>query len=64
MIFPVSLLRVAMAPSERACDTLRGTALRSEVAGMQTEARLYELVDYETYNAFDTSVYDFSLDQK
>ncbi|WP_152362434.1 methylisocitrate lyase [Microlunatus speluncae] len=65
VIFPVSLLRVAMGATERALETLRGTgSLRSEVAGMQTRARLYELVDYEAYNAFDTSVYNFSLEQR
>ncbi len=65
VIFPVSLLRLAMGAAERALDTLRETgSLRSEVAGMQTRARLYELVDYEAYNAFDTSVYNFSLDQQ
>jgi methylisocitrate lyase len=29
---------------------------------MQTRARLYELVDYESYNSFDTSVFNFSLE--
>jgi methylisocitrate lyase len=28
---------------------------------MQTRARLYELVDYEGYNRFDTSVFNFQV---
>lgn len=30
---------------------------------MQTRARLYELLNYEAYNAFDSSVYNFELDR-
>ena len=63
MIYPVSLLRIAMGAAERGLDTLAAEgSLQSEVAGMQTRARLYELLDYEAYNAFDTSVFNFSLD--
>ena len=62
VIYPVSLLRVAMGAAERALDTLVAEgSLNSEVAGMQTRARLYELNDYEAYNAFDTSVFNFTL---
>lgn len=62
VIYPVSLLRIAMGAAERGLETLeREGSLRSEVAGMQTRARLYELLDYETYNAFDTSVYNFRV---
>ncbi len=47
VIYPVSLLRVAMGAAERALDTLVAEgSLRSEVDGMQTRARLYELLDY------------------
>jgi methylisocitrate lyase len=35
---------------------------QSAVAAMQTRARLYELLDYEAYNSFDSSVYNFTLD--
>ena len=63
VIYPVSLLRIAMGAAERGLDTLAAEgSLQSEVAGMQTRARLYELLDYEAYNAFDTSVFNFSLD--
>ena len=60
----MSLLRIAMGAAERGLDTIaREGSLRSEVAGMQTRARLYELLDYESYNTFDTSVYNFQVPQ-
>jgi methylisocitrate lyase len=62
VIYPVSLLRVGMGAAERALDTLVAEgSLGSEVAGMQTRARLYELLDYESYNTFDTSVFNFQV---
>ena len=62
VIYPVSLLRVGMGAAERALDTLVAEgSLESEVAGMQTRARLYELLDYESYNTFDTSVFNFQV---
>ena len=61
VIHPVSLLRVAFGAIERALDTLQATGtLDGEVAGMQTRGRLYELLDYEAYNAFDSSIYTYS----
>lgn len=62
VIYPVSLLRVAMGAAERALETLAVEgSLQTEVPGMQTRARLYELLDYEAYNRFDTSVFDFEV---
>jgi methylisocitrate lyase len=62
VIYPVSLLRLAMGEAERGLDTLRETGtLESVVPRMQTRARLYELLDYEDYNAFDTSVFNFPI---
>ncbi len=63
VIHPVSLLRTAMGAAERALDTLRvDGSLQAEVAGMQTRSRLYELLDYEAYNAFDANVFNFSIE--
>lgn len=61
VIHPVSLLRVAFGAIERALDTLRtdGT-LDAEVEGMQTRGRLYELLDYEAYNAFDAGIFTYT----
>jgi methylisocitrate lyase len=62
VIYPVSLLRLAMSAAERGLDTIkREGSLTSELPNMQTRARLYELLDYEAYNAFDTSVFNFAL---
>ncbi|NQX03611.1 methylisocitrate lyase [Rathayibacter sp. VKM Ac-2856] len=63
VIYPVSLLRIAMGAAMRALDTLKAEgSLQSEVAGMQTRAELYELLDYSAYSRFDEGVFDFSLD--
>lgn len=65
VIYPVSLLRLAMGAAERGLDTIRREgSLTSEVPNMQTRARLYELLDYEAYNAFDTSVFNFTLSEE
>ncbi|MES2172021.1 MAG: methylisocitrate lyase [Actinomycetota bacterium] len=62
VIYPVSLLRLAMGAAERGLDTIISEgSLRSEVPAMQTRARLYELLDYEAYNTFDTSVFNFEV---
>lgn len=62
VIYPVSLLRLAMGAAERGLDTLRRDgSLREEVAAMQTRTRLYELLDYSSYAHFDTDVYTFRL---
>ena len=63
VIYPVSLLRLAMGAAEQGLDTLLAEgSLNSEVANMQTRARLYELNDYAGYNTFDESVFNFSLE--
>lgn len=62
VIFPVSLLRLAMGAAERGLATLRAdggfSAMLSE---MQTRADLYELLEYSKYQLFDESVYNFDL---
>jgi methylisocitrate lyase len=61
VIHPVSLLRVAFGAIERALDTLRSAGtLDGEVPGMQTRGRLYELLDYEAYNAFDSKIFTYT----
>jgi methylisocitrate lyase len=62
VIFPVSLLRLAMGAAERGLDTILAEgSLTSKVPEMQTRARLYELIDYEGYSAFDDGIYTFDL---
>ena len=62
VIWPVSLLRLAMGAAERGLDQLlaQGT-LEPMLGDMQHRADLYDLIDYEGYNAFDTSVYNFEV---
>jgi methylisocitrate lyase len=63
VIYPVSLLRLAMGAAERGLDTILDEgSLTSRVPEMQTRARLYELLDYESYGSFDDSVFNFTLD--
>jgi methylisocitrate lyase len=62
IIYPVTLLRLAMGAAEAGLDALRQTGTQeSVVERMQTRARLYELVDYAGYNSFDSSVFDFEV---
>jgi methylisocitrate lyase len=64
VIYPVSLLRLAMGAADRALDDLRTEgSLASHVEHMQTRAELYDLLDYPAYTAFDAGVYDFSLEE-
>jgi len=62
VIYPVTLLRSAMGAAERTLDLIAADGTQqSAVASMQTRARLYELLDYEAYNSFDSSVFNFTL---
>ena len=62
VIYPVTLLRLAM----HAADTgLAAIAEQGTQAGlldrMQHRRDLYDLLDYQAYNAFDASVFNFKL---
>ncbi|MGJ9426393.1 methylisocitrate lyase [Nesterenkonia halotolerans] len=62
VIYPVTSLRSAMGAIERTLDTLAAEgSQQSAVDQMMTRARLYELVDYEGYNAFDTGIFNFDV---
>lgn len=62
VIYPVTLLRSAMGAAERTLDTIRARGTQQDdVPNMLTRARLYDLVDYEAYNRFDTSVFNFQV---
>lgn len=62
VIWPVTLLRSAMGAVERTLAALAATgSQRSRVPHMQTRSRLYELVEYESYNAFDKTLFTFQL---
>ncbi|MBG6083720.1 methylisocitrate lyase [Zhihengliuella flava] len=62
VIYPVTLLRTAMGAAERVLEEIRSEGTQAgAVNSMMTRARLYELVDYETYNTFDESVFNFTV---
>jgi methylisocitrate lyase len=62
IIYPVTLMRAALGAMERALDTLRTDGTQeAAVPEMLTRARLYELVDYNGYNQFDSGVFDFEV---
>lgn len=62
IIYPVTLLRIAMGAAERTLETIRAEGTQeARVPEMLTRARLYELVDYEAYNRFDTGVFNFQV---
>jgi methylisocitrate lyase len=63
VIWPVSLLRIAMGAASRALDTLIDDGhLTSKLGEMQHRADLYDLIDYEHYNHFDQDVFNFQID--
>ena len=62
VIYPVSLLRLAMGAAERGLDLLKAEGtLTPSLTEMQHRARLYELLDYEGYNSFDSTVFNFTV---
>ncbi|HET8602122.1 MAG TPA: methylisocitrate lyase [Segeticoccus sp.] len=62
VIWPVSLLRLAMGAAVRGLDELteRG-ALTAKLPDMQDRAELYDLLDYEGYNHFDANIFNFEV---
>jgi methylisocitrate lyase len=64
VIWPVTLLRLAMGEAERGLDELAATGTQARLLDrMQHRADLYDLVDYEGYSAFDGGVFDFTVER-
>ena len=64
VIWPVSMLRVSMGATGRALDELNAEGhLRGQLDTMQHRADLYDLIDYQAYNHFDTSVFNFNIER-
>ncbi|SIO87479.1 methylisocitrate lyase [Nocardiopsis sp. JB363] len=62
VIYPVTTLRLAMGAVEDGLRTIHDEGTQAGILDrMQTRQRLYELLDYPAYNAFDGDVYNFSL---
>lgn len=61
VIWPVSLLRIAMGAAERALDTLLEEGnLTGQLDQMQHRADLYDLIDYAGYNRFDNDIFTYT----
>ncbi|MFE3943817.1 methylisocitrate lyase [Streptomyces sp. NPDC059118] len=61
-LYPVTLLRLAMGAIEDGLRTLAAEGTQASLLPrMQTRSRLYELLGYEDYSAFDSAVFDFTL---
>jgi methylisocitrate lyase len=64
VIYPVTILRLAMGAIEDGLRTiLREGTQASLVDKMQTRTRLYELVHYDDYAAFDEDIVNFRPNQ-
>jgi methylisocitrate lyase len=65
VIYPVTLLRVAMGAVERALAAIEEHGTQEGLVDeMQSRARLYEIIDYAGYAAFDETVFNFNVETK
>ncbi len=62
VIYPVTLLRLAMRAAETGLAAIEARGSQQELLGqMQHRRDLYDLLDYRAYNAFDTDIYNFEI---
>ena len=62
VIYPVTLLRLAMHAAGEGLAALAERGTQEELLDrMQHRRDLYDLLDYQAYNAFDTGIYNFEL---
>ena len=62
VIYPVTTQRLAMFAVEKGLDSIADTGSQEAMLDeMQTRKRLYEVLHYEDYNAYDSSLYNFKL---
>jgi len=62
VIYPVTSLRLAMKAVEDGLARIKADGTQAGVVDrMQTRKRLYEVIRYEDYNAFDRDVFNFKL---
>ena len=63
VIYPVSTQRLAMKNVEDALRAIFADGHQNNIIDkMQTRKRLYDLVEYEKYNALDEKIYNFNTD--
>ncbi|WP_280273260.1 methylisocitrate lyase [Nocardia wallacei] len=64
VIYPVTTLRLAMFAVERGLREIADSGTQSGLLDrMQHRARLYELLDYQRYNEFDSGIFDFTVSE-
>ncbi|WP_423922898.1 methylisocitrate lyase [Frigoribacterium sp. 2-23] len=64
VIYPVTLLRLAMGEAARGLDEIDSSGTQSALLDrMQHRADLYDLIDYEGYSRFDGGVFDFTVER-
>ncbi len=62
VIYPVTTQRLAMKAVEDGLKTIKTEGTQESLLdSMQTRKRLYEVLHYEDYNAYDSSLYNFKL---
>lgn len=62
VIYPVTSLRLAMKAVEDGLRQIKEKGTQEGLLGdMQTRKRLYEILEYERYNQFDQSVFNFKV---
>lgn len=62
VIYPVTTLRLAMFAIEHGLREIESSGTQSSLLDtMQHRSRLYELLRYPDYNAFDQSIFDFTI---
>jgi len=62
VIYPVTLLRLAMHAADAGLAAIAGTGTQEGLLDkMQHRGDLYDLLDYQAYNTFDASVFNFKL---
>ncbi|MCP2317020.1 methylisocitrate lyase [Nocardia amikacinitolerans] len=64
VIYPVTALRLAMHAVEQGLTEIASTGTQSGLLDrMQHRARLYELLEYQRYNDFDSGIFTFTLSE-
>jgi methylisocitrate lyase len=62
VIYPVTLLRLAMRAADTGLATIAAEGTQEGLLGqMQHRGDLYDLLDYQAYSTFDASVFNFKL---
>ncbi|SEK25402.1 methylisocitrate lyase [Rhodococcus maanshanensis] len=64
VIYPVTTLRLAMFAAEQGLREIHAEGTQSGLLEkMQHRSRLYELLEYERYNEFDSGIFNFRIEE-